>query len=74
MFHPLKFRASFVADLHVPGRPRLEQVKVRAGEAAQAQVRPYVKEVEGGFVECADLYLAEGGTLLAVRMEYFSFA
>lgn len=74
MFHALQFRESFVADLHIPGRPRLEQVKFRAGEAVEAQVRPYVQECEGHFVECADLFLAEGGTLLAVPMEYFTFA
>lgn len=73
MNHRLRFLTDQQFDLQLPGRARLEQVLVRAGDEIEAQVRPYVRESDDGPVELADLYLGEG-TLLAVRMAYFSFA
>jgi hypothetical protein len=71
--HQLRFRADGQLDLQIAGKPRLEQVKVRAGEVIEAQVRPYVAETSEGPVECADLQLGEEGTLVNVRMECFEF-
>ncbi len=72
MNHRLLFRGDYELDLQVPGKARLEKVKVRAGEVIAAKVRPYIAETPDGPVEIADLQLA-GGTLLAVRMECFAF-
>ena len=73
MTHQLRFRADCQLDFQVAGKSRLEQVKVRADEVIEAQVRPYVQETEDGPVETADLQLGRDGTLLAVRMEHFEF-
>src|SRR5579862_6252015 len=70
MNHQLRFRADGQLDLQITGKPRLEQVKVRAGEVIEAQVRPYVMETSEGPVEFADLQLGDEGTLVNVRMEY----
>ena len=73
MTHQLRFAADCELDLQIHGKPRLEKVKLRAGEVIAAQVRPYVKEMAEGPVEFADLHLGHEGTLLAVRMECFTF-
>jgi hypothetical protein len=79
MFHRLQIRENLLADLRVPGKPRLEQLMLRAGETIEAQVRSYVRETDEGPVECADLFLnadlflTSGETLLDVRMEFFRF-
>ena len=73
MYHRLHFRESRELDMQIPGRPRLEQVKVRKGDVIEAFVRPYVQETDAGPVEMADLALGDDGTLLAVPMEWFRF-
>lgn len=73
MYHKLRFHVDYNADLYMKGKSRLEQVIFRAGEIVEAQVRPFIIETDEGPVETADLFLAGDGTLLEVRMEYFSF-
>jgi hypothetical protein len=73
MWHMLEFTAPCTVDLHRPDSPRLEQLLIEAGQKIEAQVRPYVHDVDGLLIECADLFLAHGEALYAVPMEYFTF-
>ena len=74
MYHRLEFLASYQLDLHLPGKPRLEQLVIRQGEIISAQVQPFVQETEDGPVEMANLHLPGDGTLLSVPMASFRFA
>ena len=73
MTHQLRFRVDCQFDFQITAKPRLDKIKVRAGEVIEAHVRPFVQEAEEGPVECADLLLGTDGTILAVRMEHFEF-
>jgi len=46
---------------------------VRKGTRLQAQLKPYVVETEGGLVEVADLFFADGTITRMVPFESFSF-
>ncbi|HZZ77325.1 MAG TPA: hypothetical protein VFE62_02340 [Gemmataceae bacterium] len=73
MFHTLEFAEEFVVDLEVSPKHRLEQMRVRRGTRLQAQVKPYVVETEGGPVEVADLFFADGTAIRMVPFSSFSF-
>ena len=73
IYHKLQFRATARFDLQVPGKARLEQLRIEKGEVLQAEVRPYVQETEAGPVEVADLHLPGDGTILTVPMKSFRF-
>jgi translation initiation factor IF-1 len=73
MYHRLVFRAELLVDMEVPGKPRLERVRLRKGEVVEAQIRCWVKESDTGPVEMADLFLSSGETIRGVRMAFFSF-
>jgi hypothetical protein len=73
MSHRIRFRVGFLADLRVPGKPRLERLRVREGDVVTAEVTPHVAEGEDGPVEMADLYLGDGTVALDVRFGYFEF-
>lgn len=73
MSHQLRFRADYVLDLQVRGKPRLEKIGIRSGDVVDAVVQPYVEETPSGPVETANLHLSSNEVLLGVPMEYFSF-
>jgi hypothetical protein len=73
MTHRLRFRVDCQFDFQITSKPRLDKIKIHAGEFVEAHVRPFVQEAEEGPVECANLLLGTDGTILAVRMEHFEF-
>ena len=73
MYHRIRLLKDHLADVRLPGKARLEQLMLRAGETFEAHVRPFIKETPRGPVECANLYLPSGETLLGLRMRCFTF-
>lgn len=73
MYHTIEFAEEFLIDLEVSPKHRLEQMRVRRGTRFQAQIKPYVVETDGGPVEVADLFFADGTTTRMVPFELFSF-
>jgi hypothetical protein len=73
MYHQLQFRLNFHMDLKVPGRARLELLRIRKGTFLTAMIRPYIAETPEGPVEMADLDLADGSAALGVPFEAFQF-
>jgi hypothetical protein len=74
MYHTIEFLTDFAADLEISPKQRLEQTLLCKGDRLPAQIKPYVMETEDGFVEVADLFLADGTTIRGVRFEHFAFA
>ena len=73
MIQLLQFRADYELDLQITGTPRVERVKVQAGDVIEAQVRPYIRLTDKGLIECADLLLGDEGVLRCVWMAAFQF-
>jgi len=73
MYHTIEFLTDFAADLEVSPKHRLEQTLLCKGDRLPAQIKPYVVETEEGFVEAADLFLADGTVIRTVHFEHFAF-
>jgi hypothetical protein len=73
MYHLIEFRTSFLADVEVSPRDRLERTRIRKGTRARAQVGPRVVETAGGPVEVADLWFADGTVVREVPFHQFRF-
>jgi hypothetical protein len=73
MCHLLEFNVTFLADLEVSPRQRLERLGVRKGTLAYASLRPYVVETPEGFVEAADLYFEDGTVTRRIPFAWFHF-
>jgi hypothetical protein len=74
MYHTIEFTQKLVLDLQVSRNKPLERLSVRQGTRLQAQIKPYVKETDDGFVEMADLFFDDGTTATMVPFACFSFA
>ena len=74
MYHTIEFTGDLTVDLGVSPKHPLERLRILRGARSVAQVRPYVVEAEGGPVEVADLFFADGTTTRAVPFELFRFA
>jgi len=73
VYHTIEFAADCMVDLEVSPGHRLERLLIGRGTRVSAQVKPYVVEAEGGPVEVADLFLADGTATRSVRFEQFRF-
>lgn len=73
MFHMIKFRMQYQADLEVSRQQRLEQILIRPGTRWKVQVRPYVVEGSDGPAEVADLFFEDGTTIRSVPFACFTF-
>jgi hypothetical protein len=73
MYHTIEFLTDFAADLEVSPKHRLEQTLLCKGDRLPAQIKPSVVETEEGFVEAADLFLADGTVVRTVPFEHFAF-
>jgi hypothetical protein len=73
MYHSIEFKAEFKADLEIPHKRSLERIRIRRGTQALAQLKPYVVEADGGPVEVADLFFADGSAVRTVPFELFFF-
>jgi hypothetical protein len=73
MYHLIEFTIAFVADLEVSPKQPLERLRIRAGELACANLRPYVVETDEGLVEVADLYFDDGAVARLIPYEWFCF-
>ena len=69
MYHRIEFCTTFMADLEVSPRKRLERLCLRKGDRVNARIVPHVLETAEGPVEAADLYLEDGTVLREVRFE-----
>jgi hypothetical protein len=74
MYHTLAFVRDLTVDLIISPKKPLERLLIRKGSRLVAQVRPYVVESEGGPVETADLFFADGTATRGVPFECFGFA
>jgi hypothetical protein len=73
MYHPIEFTRELLLDLRVARNKPLERLSVRKGTRLLAQLKPYVKETDDGFVEMADLFFEDGSTTTRVPFAWFSF-
>jgi hypothetical protein len=73
MYHTIEFRVTFTVDLEISSKQPLEQLCIREGTRLQAQLKPSVVETEGGPVEVADLFFADGTATRQVPFACFAF-
>jgi hypothetical protein len=73
MYHTIAFNESMTLDVEISPKHFLEQVSVEAGTQLQAEIKPYVVELEDGFVEVADLFFDDGTITRRVPFASFSF-
>lgn len=73
MYHTIEFKKELVLVLQTSPKHPLERVEIRKGMRRQAQIKPYVRETEDGFVEVADLYFDDGTTTHVVPFASFFF-
>lgn len=73
MYHLIEFSSSWVADVEVSPKHRLEQLRIKKGTRAKADVQPRVVETPQGFVEIADLYFSDGTVTRDVPFGHFAF-
>ena len=73
MYHTIRFAVEFEGALEVSRKLPLERVRLHKGDRVEAQVRPHVVETDGGPVEVADLFFADGTVTRDVPFESFAF-
>ncbi len=73
MYHTIQFAVEVEVALEVSRKLPRERVRIRKGDRVDAQVRPHVVETDGGPVEVADLFFADGTTTRNVPFESFAF-
>lgn len=73
MYHTIEFLSDYTADLEVSPKHRLEQTLLCKGDRLPAQIKPYVIETEEGFIEVADLFVADGTVIRSVPFGRFAF-
>ena len=73
MYHNIEFLVDFTMELEISPKHWLEQVQIKKGTRAKAQIKPYVVERQDGFVEVADLYLDDGTVTRQVPFANFQF-
>lgn len=73
MYHTIAFDQPMTLDVEISPKHFLERVSVEAGTELRAEIKPYVVELEDGFVEMADLYFDDGTITRRVPFASFSF-
>jgi hypothetical protein len=73
VYHTIEFKKELVLVLQTSPKQPLERMEIRKGMRRQAQIKPYVRETEDGFVEVADLYFEDGTVTHVVPIASFFF-
>jgi hypothetical protein len=73
VYHTIEFVDELTVDLEVSPKHWLERTVLERGTRRKAQIRPYVLETDGGPVEVADLFFADGTTARNVPFASFAF-
>ena len=73
MYHTIEFVEELSIDLEISPRDWLQRMLIRRGTRFQAQIKPYVVEMDDGLVEVADLFFGDGATTRMVPFESFTF-